>query len=88
MEDMDYTDFEKILQKINDNMFYAMRLVLYSIKDTEEFRELSYLKEYRQYMNKLLLECIKEAYYEGAHYTVKLLEEELEAIELRRKKNH
>lgn len=85
---MDYTDFEKILQKINDNMFYAMRLVLYSIKDTEEFRELSYLKEYRQYMNKLLLECIKEAYYEGAHYTVKLLEEELEAIELRRKKNH
>lgn len=88
MEDMDYTDFEKILQKINDNMFYAMRSVLYSIKDTEEFRELSYLKEYRQYMNKLLLECIKEAYYEGAHYTVKLLEEELEAIELRRKKNH
>lgn len=88
MEDMDYTDFEKILQKINDNMFYAMRSVLYSIKDTEEFRELSYLKEYRQYMNKLLLECIKEAYYEGAHYTVKLLEEELEAIALRRKKNH
>lgn len=88
MEDMDYTDFEKILQKINDNMFYAMRSVLYSIKDTEEFRELSYLKEYRQYMNKLLLECIKEAYYEGAHYTVKLLEEELETIALRRKKNH
>lgn len=88
MEDMDYTDFEKILQKINDNMFYTMRSVLYSIKDTEEFRELSYLKEYCQYMNKLLLECIEEAYYEGAHYIVKLLEEELKAIALRRKKNH
>lgn len=85
---MDYKELEEILKKINDNMFYTMRSVLYNIKDTEVFRELSYLKEYRQYVNKLLLECIKEAYYKGAHYTVKLLEKELDAIALRRKKNH
>lgn len=88
MDDMDYKEFEEILQKINNNVYYVILSVIESIKDSEEFRELSYSNEYRQYANKLLLECIREAYFEGAHYTVKLLEEELEAIALRRKKNH
>lgn len=86
MEDMDYNEFEEILQKINNNVYYVILSVIESIKDSEEFRELSYSSEYRQYANKLLLECIRDAYFEGAHYTLRLLIEELDAIVERRKK--
>ncbi|WP_028044421.1 hypothetical protein [Candidatus Stoquefichus massiliensis] len=86
MEDMDYNEFEEILQKINNNVYYVILSVIESIKDSEEFRELSYSSEYRQYANKLLLECIRDAYFEGAHYTLRLLTEELDAIVERRKK--
>lgn len=47
MEDMDYNEFEEILQKINNNVYYVILSVIESIKDSEEFRELSYSSEYR-----------------------------------------
>lgn len=86
MDDMDYKEFEEILQKINNNVYYVILSVIESIKDSEEFRELSYSNEYRQYANKLLLECIREAYFEGAYYTLRLLTEELDVIVERQKK--
>lgn len=86
MDDMDYKEFEEILQKINNNVYYVILSVIESIKDSEEFRELSYSNEYRQYANKLLLECIREAYFEVAYYTLRLLTEELDVIVERQKK--